>query len=177
MQTVVKLLADGLMIPIILIAFYALVWRVPRNDRFDRYTRIFMAGITSYFVAKIIGMIWQPEQLRPFEQLGVDPGAAYLNNPGFPSDHALFATFLTLAVWYGTRSRALSVLMGLLTVAVCVGAALLCLVAPWSLALSPLLGLASALAFLTFVACIGAVWYKTYAKTRLKTHLARRAKK
>ncbi|MCC4607838.1 type IV conjugative transfer system coupling protein TraD [Xanthomonas campestris pv. zinniae] len=38
----------------------------------------------------------------------------------------------------------------LYTVAVCAGAALVCLVAPWSLALNPLLGLASALAFLAF---------------------------
>jgi conjugative coupling factor TraD (TOL family) len=38
----------------------------------------------------------------------------------------------------------------LYTVAVCAGAALLCLVAPWSLALNPLLGLGTALAFLTF---------------------------
>ena len=38
----------------------------------------------------------------------------------------------------------------LYTVAVCAGAAILCLVAPWSLALNPLLGLGSALAFLTF---------------------------
>lgn len=36
------------------------------------------------------------------------------------------------------------------TVAVCTGAAILCLVAPWSLALNPLLGLGSALAFLSF---------------------------
>ena len=38
----------------------------------------------------------------------------------------------------------------LYTVAVCTGAAILCLVAPWSLALNPLLGLGAALAFLTF---------------------------
>lgn len=38
----------------------------------------------------------------------------------------------------------------LYTVAVCLGAAVLCLFAPWALALSPLLGLAGALAFLTF---------------------------
>ena len=38
----------------------------------------------------------------------------------------------------------------LYTVAVCAGAAILCLVAPWSLALKPLLGLGAALAFLTF---------------------------
>ncbi|WP_121207401.1 type IV conjugative transfer system coupling protein TraD [Pseudomonas aeruginosa] len=38
----------------------------------------------------------------------------------------------------------------LYTVVVCAGAAFLCLAAPWSLALNPLLGLGSALAFLTF---------------------------
>ncbi|TCL02192.1 type IV conjugative transfer system coupling protein TraD [Sodalis ligni] len=38
----------------------------------------------------------------------------------------------------------------LYTVAICTAAATLCLVAPWSLALSPLLGHGSALAFLTF---------------------------
>jgi conjugative coupling factor TraD (TOL family) len=38
----------------------------------------------------------------------------------------------------------------LYTVAVCLSATVLCLIAPWSLALSPLLGLVSALAFLAF---------------------------
>src|SRR3954451_24085137 len=38
----------------------------------------------------------------------------------------------------------------LYTVAVCAGAAVLCLVAPWSLALTPPLGVGSALAFLAF---------------------------
>ncbi|ATE58739.1 type IV conjugative transfer system coupling protein TraD [Thauera sinica] len=38
----------------------------------------------------------------------------------------------------------------LYTVATCAGAALLCMVAPWSLALNPLLGFGSALAFLAF---------------------------
>jgi len=52
------------------------------------------------------------------------------------------------------QSQAVEVLLRpaveLYTVAVCAGAALLCLAAPWSLALSPLLGMGSALAFLTF---------------------------
>ena len=38
----------------------------------------------------------------------------------------------------------------LYTVAVCAGAAVVCVVAPWSLALNPLLGFGSALAFLAF---------------------------
>lgn len=165
MQTLIKLLADGLMVPLLLVAMYGLFFRVPGKDRYDRYTRIFMAGITSYFGAKLLGSIWQPEQLRPFEQLGVDPGAAYLNNPGFPSDHALFAAFLTLAVWYGTRHRTLTVVMAVMTVLVCVGRVLALVHTP----LDVVGGLA--------VAGLGAVWYKTYAKKRLQTHIAKRAKK
>lgn len=165
MHTLIKLLADGLMIPIVLLAAYALLWRVPHIDRYDRYTRIFMAGITSYVFAKFFGALWQPEQLRPFEKLGVDPGAAYLNNPGFPSDHALFAAFLTLAVWYGTRSRRLTAVMAVMTILMCVGRVLALVHTP----LDVVGGL--------FVAGIGAVWYKDYAKNRLKTHLVKKANK
>jgi len=58
----------------------------------------------------------------------------------------------------------------LYTVAVCVGAALLCLVAPWSLALSPLLGLGSALAFLTF----GVIrWRNAWAILRYRRNIRR----
>ena len=63
------------------------------------------------------------------------------------------------------QSQAVEVLLRpaveLYTVAVCAGAAFLCLVAPWSLALSPLLGLGSALAFLTF----GAIRFGTPASS------------
>jgi conjugative coupling factor TraD (TOL family) len=52
------------------------------------------------------------------------------------------------------QSHAVEVLLRpaveLYTVAVCAGAAILCLVAPWSLALTPALGWGGALAFLTF---------------------------
>ncbi len=44
----------------------------------------------------------------------------------------------------------------LYTVAACAGAAFLCLVAPWSLALSPAMGIGSALAFGTY----GAIRYR-----------------
>lgn len=165
MQTLIKLLADGLMIPLFLLAMYGLFFRVPGRDKYDRYSRIFMAGITSYFAAKLLGSAWQPEQLRPFEQLGVDPGAAYLNNPGFPSDHALFAAFLTLAVWYGTRNRILTVIMVVLTILVCVGRVLALVHTP----LDVVGGL--------LVAGVGALWYKNYAKKTIATHLAKHAKK
>lgn len=165
MELLIKLLADGLMIPIIVLAGFSLLWRVPHADRYDRYTRIFMAGITSYMIAKFIGVIWQPEQLRPFEKMGVDPGAAYLNNPGFPSDHALFAAFLTIAVWYGTRSRKYTLTLAIMTTLMCIGRVLALVHTP--------LDVAGGLA----IAGVGVVWYKDYAKNRLHKHLAKHAKK
>jgi len=163
-QIIVKILADWLMLPIVVVALYALLWRVSGPKRYDRYTRIFMAGITSYILAKFIGSLWRPEQLRPFEQLGVNPGAAYLNNPGFPSDHALLGFFLTLAVWYATRSRKLTVIMTILTVLMCIGRVLALVHTP--------LDIAGALV----ITVISTVWYKDYVKFRLHKLIGKRAK-
>ena len=77
MNTVIRLIADGLMIPIVAVALFALFFRAPQAQRYQRYTRVFMAGLTSYWCAKVIGALWQPETLRPFEKLGTDPGALY----------------------------------------------------------------------------------------------------
>ena len=74
-------------------------------------------------------------------------GASYLNNPGFPSDHALFTAFLTFAVWYGTRWRAGTLAMAVLTVLVCVGRVLALVHTP----LDVVGGIV--------VAAVGALWY------------------
>ena len=167
MQTFIRLLADGLMLPIIVIAAYALIWCVPNSVRYKRYTFILMAGISSYAIAKIIGLIWQPEQLRPFERLGVDPGAAYLNNPGFPSDHALIAFFLVGAVWYATRHRALTITVLCLTLIMCGGRVL-------ALVHTPVDIIGSLIA-----ATVGAIWYYDpgYAKKSPRIYMAKPAKK
>jgi len=120
MEIVITLLADGLMIPIVLIAGYTLVFKVPRGQRLRAYTRILVAGLTAYLVAKLLATLY-PVSERPFELLGQNPGASYLNNPGFPSDHALFATFLLLAVWFETRQKFLSLLLAALVLAMCIG--------------------------------------------------------
>jgi undecaprenyl-diphosphatase len=120
METVIAFLADGLMIPIVLIAGYALIFKIPRGQRLQAYVRILVAGLTAYLVAKLLATLY-PVSERPFELLGQDPGASYLNNPGFPSDHALFAAFLLLAVWFETRQKFLSVVLATLVLAVCVG--------------------------------------------------------
>ncbi|PID32777.1 hypothetical protein CR956_00715 [Candidatus Saccharibacteria bacterium] len=101
----VKIAADWLLIAIFLMAMYAFVFIVPRKRWWHWAWRIALAGVLTYLAARVIGHIYQPEGLRPFEKLGVNPGAAYLNNPGFPSDHVLFATFLTISVWFSTRKK------------------------------------------------------------------------
>ncbi len=120
-DVLIKLIADWLMFAICGLALYSFVFRVPRKDWWYWAWRVVLAGLTCYVAARLIGHFWQPAEMRPFELLGVEPGAAYLPNPGFPSDHALFAMFLTLAVWYATRDRLVVGIMLVLTLTVCVG--------------------------------------------------------
>lgn len=165
MDMLVKLIADGMMVPIVVLAGYVFLTKIPRTDRYQRYVTIFMAGITSYLTAKFLGALWQPETLRPFQKLGVNPGAAYLDNPGFPSDHALFAAFLTLAVWYASRSRALTGAMMVMTLLVIVGRVLALVHTP----LDVVGGVA--------VAAVGALWYLPDMKRISAKQLAKKSNK
>ncbi len=164
-QTIIELFADGAVIPIILIAGYALLFKVPKGHRFEAYARILMAGLTAYLIAKLLGAVYQPSGERPFELLGVEPGASYLNNPGFPSDHALFTGFLTLAVWFETRKRTLTIILVTLTLLVCVGRVLALVHTP----LDVIGGLA--------VASIGALWYLQADRNNLTTNNRKKHKK
>lgn len=146
METLIAILADGIMIPIVLIAGYALLFKVPQEQRFQAYVRILLAGLTAYLVAKLLATIY-PVSERPFELLGQDPGASYLNNPGFPSDHALFATFLLLAVWFETRQKTLTLILLVLVAMVCAGRVLALVHTP----LDVIGGI--------IVAAFGALWY------------------
>ena len=165
MDTTIRFLADGLVIVIFFVGSYALLAKTAGKERYDMYARIFMAGLTSYILAKFIGSLWQPDQLRPFEKLGLDPGAAYLNNPGFPSDHALLAFFLVFAVWFATKSRKLTLWLAMMALAMCVARVLALVHTPLDIAGS------------VIVASLGALWYITYAKKYLHTHIAKPAKK
>ncbi len=146
-QTIVRLLADGLIVPIVLIAGYSLLFLIPKGERLDAYRRIFMAGLTAYLIAKLFGAVYQPSMERPFELLGAAPGASYLPNPGFPSDHALFTMFLTLAVWFETRHKKIAILLLILTLCMCLGRVM-------ALVHTPLDIVGGLVAALT-----GAVWY------------------
>lgn len=117
-----------------------------------------MAGLTSLLVAKFMATLYQPTGERPFEILGVAPGAAYLNNPGFPSDHALFATAIAYAVWFETRHKVLSWILAGLVVLVCIGRVL-------ALVHTPLDVTGGIVA-----ATIGAGWYLTRLPNRAASH-------
>lgn len=143
---IVKLLADATVVPVVIIGIWALL-RIPNSERYRAYSRVLMAGLTSYLLAKLVGVVFQPEQLRPFEKLGVDAGASFLNNPGFPSDHVLFCTAITLAVWFETRRVKTSVVLVVLTMLVAVGRVLGLVHTP----LDVVGGLV--------IASVGALWY------------------
>lgn len=167
MEALIRFIADGLVIVIIVLSVAVVLYQGRKGGRYDVYVRIAMAGITAYVIAKYMGSAWQPEQLRPFERLGVDPGAAYLNNPGFPSDHALIAFFLVGAVWYATRHRALTITLLCLTLIMCGGRVL-------ALVHTPVDIIGSLIA-----ATVGAIWYYDpgYAKKSPRIYMAKPAKK
>ena len=148
LQWIVKLIADGLVVPVVLIGAYALIKLVPNKEKYQVYSQVLMAGLTAYVAAKIIGSIYQPDQMRPFEILGVSAGASFLNNPGFPSDHALFTMAITLAVFFGAKSWRLAVVCLVMTILICVGRVIALVHTP----LDVIGGL--------LIACVGIVWYK-----------------
>lgn len=117
----IKVAADYMLIVLVLIAAYALVFKIPKSKRFKAYCRILVAGLTAYLLAKLVGSIFQPEALRPFELIGKTAGALYLNNAGFPSDHVLFATAITCAVWFETKQKVLTWILAILIVVIGVG--------------------------------------------------------
>lgn len=147
MQTLIQFIADGAVIPVVLIGAYALIAKVPSKGRYAAYCRILMAGLTAFLIAKLLATLYQPAGERPFQILGVAPGAAYLDNPGFPSDHALFVTAIALAVWFETKSKVLTAILAALVVLVCVGRVL-------ALVHTPLDVVGGIL-----VALVGAAWY------------------
>lgn len=165
MNIIIRIFADGTIVAVLLVTLFALIWRVPNQARYDRYTVIVMAGVTTYLVAKVMGSLWSVEQRRPFEMLGVNPGAAYLNNPGFPSDHALLGFMLTFAVWYGTRNKKLTIIMAILTILMSIGRVLALVHTPLDIAGS------------LVAASVGALWYGAYAKHYHHKHVAHHAKK
>lgn len=146
-ETLIRIIADGAVIPVVLIGGWALLFLVEGSSRYAAYCRILMAGLSAYALAKLIGSVYQPELQRPFELMGMEAGASFLNNPGFPSDHVLFCAAITLAVWFETRRKYLALSLLFLTLVVAIGRVLALVHSP----LDVLGGLV--------IAAAGSVWY------------------
>ena len=146
-EFLVRLIADYAVFPVVIISAWVLLTGVPKGHRYRAYCRVLLAGITAFLIAKLLAVTYQPSELRPYELLGITAGASYLDNPGFPSDHALFVTAITLAVWAETRRRGMAIFLSILVVVVCIGRVLALVHTPLDVVVGVL------------VACLGGVWY------------------
>lgn len=151
-DVIIRFIADGLVIPIVLIGALVLLVKVPKGQRFSAYSRVLLAGLTAYLVAKLLGTVFQPTDLRPFEVAGVEPGAAYLDNPGFPSDHMLFVTAIIAAVWFETRMKKTTIVLIVMALLVGIGRVVALVHTP----LDVIGGVA--------IALFGALWYSNVPK-------------
>ena len=144
---IIHLIADAAVIPVILIGAFVLLFKIPKGHRYEAYSRILMAGLTSYLIAKFAAALYQPSLERPFELLGVEAGALYLNNPGFPSDHALFVTAITAAVFFETRLKKTALVLAILVALICIGRVVALVHTPLDVIAGVAIGL------------VGTVWY------------------
>lgn len=115
-----KFLADGLLLAVLGVAACVVVYWVIRNKPRLKIVvpYVAMAGLTSLLVGKLMSF-WQPETLRPFIKQGVEAGAAYIDNPGFPSDHALLAVVVVMTIYMLTPYKKLSYVLMTLVVIMC----------------------------------------------------------
>jgi membrane-associated phospholipid phosphatase len=148
-DVIIRFMADGLVVPIVLLATYVLLFRLKTTHWFASYLRILVAGLSAYALAKLIGYFFQPEIERPFQKLGLNAGATYLDNPGFPSDHVLFCIAIFWAVWTQSKARWAAIVILFLAVLVGLGRVL-------ALVHTPLDVLGGVV-----IASIGALWYLT----------------
>lgn len=104
-----KLFADGTLLLVLGVAGTAgIVWLVKRRpDWRQLLPYAVMAGLTSLLAGKLMSF-WQPDTVRPFVKQGVEAGAAFVDNPGFPSDHVLLAVVVVMAIYFLTPYKKLS---------------------------------------------------------------------
>lgn len=155
----VELFADkGLIAVVLLSAAVGLYWVIKEKPNVKAlFPYVLMAGLTSLLTAKLISLL-PIQQARPFMQQGVEAGAAFIDNPGFPSDHALVATVVVMAVFVLTPYKKIS--YGLMALALFMGIArVLALV---HTPLDIVGGIAAGL--------VGTLWYLKYRRDQKHKH-------
>lgn len=149
----IKFFADGALLVILAVSAAAAVFWVlqekPKLSKLVPY--VLMAGLTSLLAGKLLSF-WQPSSARPFELLGREAGAAFMNNPGFPSDHALLATVVVATLFMLTPYKKLSIGLALLVVAMSIARVLALVHTPLDVVGGVVAGLA------------GVVWYVRYKR-------------
>jgi membrane-associated phospholipid phosphatase len=124
MDFVVRLAADWLVVPMVVVAVMAVV-HTARNKRYQVAARALAMLLLALLFAKLASLLYTGT--RPFRTLGVEPGASFLDNPGFPSDHAVLVFGLVIIVWMVTRQSQLALWM-LIAAIVVIAARVLALV-------------------------------------------------
>lgn len=152
MQELIRFAADGLLLVILGVAAVVVLYAIRRSFWY-KIPFIVMAGLTSLLVGKLCSLIYQPAIARPFLELGVEPGATYIDNPGFPSDHALLATVAVLAVMFVIRGKRIVAGLAVLLVIMCVARVLALVHTPLDVVGGIVAGL------------FGALWYRQIDKS------------
>lgn len=156
MEHLIRFAADGLLLMILLIAgaagVYYVVYKAKKTKEYTPYA--LMAALTALLIAKLISLVYQPNAARPYLEKGVQAGAAYIDNPGFPSDHALLATVLVIMLFALTPYKKLAVFLAVLTICMSIARVLALVHTP----LDIVGGIAAA--------SVGAVWYLSMRKSK-----------
>lgn len=153
METFIRFIADGLLLCIVAIAGGAGIYHVVRSKSI-RHTAPYavMAALSALLVAKLVSLFYQPGGARPYIEQGVAAGAAYIDNPGFPSDHALLATVIVLMVLALTPYRRLACVLAALVLLMSYGRVMALVHTPFDI----IGGIAAA--------ALGSLWYLHYQK-------------
>lgn len=151
----IQLIADGLIVPIVIVGGLA-IWFWTPKPRLEAYKYALMAGLTSLLVAKLMSLVYHPAIERPFQLLGQEAGALYIDNPGFPSDHALFVTVIVLAVYALTGRKKFAYILAALALLVGVGRVLALVHTPFDVVGAVFAGL------------VGGFWYLGLSENKPK---------
>lgn len=114
----IKIIADWLVVAVVLVGGAGFLL-LAKKDRYEQVARAVLTGLVALLLAKIASLLYQGE--RPFVLLGEEPKAAFLNNPGFPSDHALLVFVITFVVWAGTKNKPLALALLIMSILVAFG--------------------------------------------------------
>lgn len=151
MDSLIRLAADGTLVLILTVGGVLLLLEL-RSKFWQRIPVVIMAGLTSLFAGKLMSLLYQPEIARPFEKLGVQAGAAYIDNPGFPSDHALLATVVVVAVYVLCKYRIVAHMLAVLVLLMCAARVAALVHTPLDVLFGVIAGLS------------GGIWYKKLTK-------------